>query len=199
MLGPAWTGVVIPFRLFSISLLFRMSSKISDACTKAAGAVYARALRQGAFAALVILGAIIGQRWGVGGVAVAVSIAMGINFLSMAALGRSVTGLSWSRFVRAHAPGALLASLISIATAAIAAATRAAHLGKVPVLAAAGLTAGAVGLAALRLQPELFLGPHGAWASQHAGELFRRGSDRLTRRRVASADDLASVGKANPK
>jgi O-antigen/teichoic acid export membrane protein len=87
LLGPAWTGVIVPFRLFSFSLLFHMSSMISDTLTKATGVVYARALRQAFYAAMVIVGALIGQHWGVGGVAVAVSVAMGINYLVMAQLG----------------------------------------------------------------------------------------------------------------
>ncbi len=197
ILGPAWAAVVLPFRLFSISLLFRMSSKISDACTKAAGAVYSRALRQGIFAALVLLGATVGQRWGVGGVAVAVSIAMGVNFISMAALGRSVTGLSWTRFVRAHVPGTLLAVAIGGSAAVVTAVARASHLGNLLVLAAATLTAAGVAYAAVRVRGKLFLGPHGIWASRHAGELLRRGSTRVSRRRVPGADSLAPAGTVN--
>lgn len=79
LLGPAWAEVVLPFRLFTISLLFRMSNKISEACTKAAGEVYCRTSLQGAFGAMVVLGSLVGRHCGVGGVAVAVSIAMGIN------------------------------------------------------------------------------------------------------------------------
>src|SRR3954468_15143053 len=116
LLGPKWNGVVLPFRLFTCGLFFRMSSKVSDACTKAAGAVYSRALIQGIYAVTVLLGALAGQRWGIGGVAVAVSIAMGINWLTMAALGRSVTGLSWPRFVRSQAPGLVLAIVVGVTT-----------------------------------------------------------------------------------
>jgi O-antigen/teichoic acid export membrane protein len=196
LLGPAWTGVVLPFRLFTISLLFRMGSKISDACTKAAGAVYSRALLQGVYAALVLLGALVGQRWGVGGVAIAVSIAMGINWLTMAALSRSVTGLSWPRFVRAQVPGALCAVVIGGAVALTVHAARAAHLGKVPILMVAGLTAAAVGFVVSRARSELFLGPHGTWASIQAGDFVRRGSRRVARRRTAKAKRLA---KSNSK
>lgn len=174
LLGPKWTGVVLPFRLFTCGLLFRMSSKISDACTKAAGAVYARALLQGLYAALVVLGALIGQRWGVGGVAIAVSIAMGINWITMAGLSRSVTGLSWARFARAQAPGALFAAAIGGSVALTVQAARAALLGKVPLLVVAGLTAAVVVFAVSRMRSELFLGPHGTWASQRAGEFLRR-------------------------
>jgi O-antigen/teichoic acid export membrane protein len=193
LLGPRWTAVVWPFRLFTIGLFFRMSSKISDACTKAAGAVYSRALIQGVYAAMVLLGALLGQHWGVGGVAIAVSIAMGINWLTMAALGRSVTGLSWSRFVRSQAPGALFAVLIGGTVAVTVQVTRAAHLGNVSVLIAATLTAAVVTFAAWGLRADLFFGPHGTWASRHAGEFLRQGSRQLGRLRAAEAEALSKV------
>jgi len=188
LLGPGWTAVVLPFRLFTISLLFRMSSKISDACTKAAGAVYSRALVQGAYALLVLVGAFIGQRRGVGGVAVAVSIAMGFNWLAMAALSRSVTGLSWARFVRAQVPGALFAGLIGGTAGLAAQAARAAHLGNVPVLIAAGLTATAAAMAATWSHSALFLGPHGIWTSRRAEEFLRQGYRGIGRLRREDRD-----------
>jgi len=198
VLGPAWGGVVLPFRLFTVSLLFRMSSKISDACTKAAGEVYKRALIQFAYAALVVVGAIIGQRWGVGGVAVCVSIAMGINWLSMAWLGRSVTGLDWIRFARAHAPSVLLALVVGVAATLAAEAGRAVHLPKVPLLAEAGLVAAAAAYLALRLRPGLFLGPHGTWAHRQGTELLRSRSRRGGRPQSAEAEGLAAVGEIGP-
>lgn len=190
LLGPKWTGVVLPFRLFTCGLFFRMSSKVSDTCVKAAGAVYSRALHQGTYAAMVLVGALIGQRWGLGGVAVAVSIAMGANWLSMAELSRRVTGLSWSRFARAQAPGALSAFLLGGTVALVVQATRAFHLGGLAVLVVGGLTAAAVCFAVWRLQSELLLGPHGAWASQRTGEFLRRGSQLLGRLRAADADGV---------
>jgi O-antigen/teichoic acid export membrane protein len=199
LLGPQWTGVVLPFRMFSISLLFRMSSKISDACTKAAGAVYSRALIQAAFAVMVVAGALIGQHWGVGGVAVAVSVAMAINWLGMAELSRRVTDLSWARFARAHAPGALLATVIGVSAMIAAEVMRTYHIGKVATLMAAGVTGAGVTIAAVRLRSELFLGPHGSWAWARAGELLQRASARTTGGRATTANGLASVGEANSK
>ncbi|MGN6391563.1 MAG: lipopolysaccharide biosynthesis protein [Gemmatimonadales bacterium] len=192
LLGPAWLGVVLPFRLFSISLLFRMSSKISDACTKAAGAVYSRALLQGAYAVLVLLGAIVGQRWGVGGVAVAVSIAMCANWLSMAALSRSLTGLSWTRFVVAQLPGAALAAAIGLGAALVAHAARVAHLGNVPILLASAATAVAISIAVSRSHSALFLGSHGVWAVQQAEEYLHRLLRRI-RRAAGSGPGLAGA------
>ncbi len=196
ILGPAWTAVVLPFRLFTVSLLFRMSSKISDACTKAAGEVYMRALIQMGYAALVVAGALVGQRWGVGGVAVAVSLAMGINWLAMARLGRSVTGLDWRRFARAHAPAAVLAVLIGLTAAAAAQAGRSTQLGNLPILVTAGLASAAAATIAAWMYPGLFLGPHGIWAYQQGAKLIRRRSRREAPPEAAETDGLASVREA---
>jgi O-antigen/teichoic acid export membrane protein len=185
LLGPKWGAVVLPFRLFSLSLLFRMSSKISDACTKAAGAVYSRALLQWGFAALVILGAFIGQHWGVGGVAVAVSLAMAANWLTMAELGRRVTGLTWARFAQAQMPGVLLAALIGGVALVAAKAGRASDIGPLRTLIAAGLAAGVATFIVLRLEARLFLGQHGTWATRRGLELCRQVLRRLEGQRAA--------------
>ncbi|MBA3318657.1 MAG: lipopolysaccharide biosynthesis protein [Gemmatimonadales bacterium] len=198
VLGPAWGGVVLPFRLFTIGLLFRMSSKISDACTKAAGEVKVRALIQLGYAAMVVVAAIIGQQWGVGGVAVAVSIAMGINWLSMAALSRSVTGLSWRRFARAHLPATLLAGVVGGAAGVVARWGRAADLGTIPLLIVVGLVGAGAMLAASKLRSQLFLGPHGLWAVGQAGELLGKIGRRRGGRRAAP-EGLAPAGKGNPE
>jgi O-antigen/teichoic acid export membrane protein len=198
VLGPAWAAVVLPFRLFSVSLLFRMSSRISDACTKAAGEVYKRALIQYVYAALVVVAAIIGQRWGVGGVAVCVSVAMAINWLNMAQLGRTVTGLEWGRFARAHLPPALLALVIGGAALLAAEAGRSARLGNLPVLLGSGAVAALAGFAASRLRPALFLGPHGTWTWQQAENLLRRRSGRgdgtRTPEPLAAVEEAGSTG-----
>lgn len=196
ILGPRWGAVVLPFRMFSISLLFRMGSKISDACTKAAGQVYNRALIQWTYAALVVIAAIIGQRWGLGAVAVGVSVAMLINWLMMAQLARNVTGLSWVRFAQAQAPGAALAIIIGLATALAVHPARAAHLGSIPVLIVAGLTATGVLVAASLLHAELFLGQHATWAFQHVNQFIRRRSHRVARR-SGVPESLASARQAD--
>jgi PST family polysaccharide transporter len=173
-----------------------MGSKISDACTKAAGQVYNRALIQWTYAALVVIAAIIGQRWGLGAVAVGVSVAMLINWLMMAQLARNVTGLSWVRFAQAQAPGAALAIIIGLATALAVHPARAAHLGSIPVLIVAGLTATGVLVAASLLHAELFLGQHATWAFQHVNQFIRRRSHRVARR-SGVPESLASARQAD--
>jgi O-antigen/teichoic acid export membrane protein len=188
ILGPKWTEVVLPFRLFTISLMFRMASKISDACIKAAGVVYSWALLQFAYAGLVVAGAILGQRWGVGGVAVCVSVAMGLDWLNMAHLSRKVTGLSWRQFAAAHAPAICLSVVIAAAAALAASAGHSAHLGNIPVLVAAGTAAVLAGVGASYVLPGIFLGVHGRWAIKQAEGLLRRGL-----RRPGSQAQLGSV------
>ena len=195
VLGPAWTAAVLPFRLFSVSLLFRMSSKISDACVKAAGEVYVRALLQFGYAALVVIGAIVGQRWGVGGVAVCVSAAMGVNWISMAWLGRSVTGLGWDRFARAHLAPALLAVVVAGGALVGAEAGRAAGLARLVVLLGAAGSAALIAGAPVRFRPSLLLGPHGTWALREATGMLGRRARRGARPRPPGADALA-VGDA---
>jgi O-antigen/teichoic acid export membrane protein len=196
VLGPAWGAVVLPFRLFSISLLFRMSSKISDACTKAAGEVYKRAVIQFAYAGMVMVGAIIGQRWGVGGVAVCVSVAMGINWLNMAQLAQKVTGLAWGRFTRAHVPAVLLAIVIGAAALLAAQVSRSAHLAAIPLVAVAGLVSVAAAAALAWMSPAVFLGPHGTWAWREIEALRRRRRRAGSRQAAPEAETLAPVGKA---
>jgi PST family polysaccharide transporter len=185
LLGPQWAAVVLPFRLFTLSLLFRMSCRISDAATKAAGVVYSRALLQGLFAGLVVAGAVFGQRWGVGGVAVAVSVAMGVNWLAMAELGRRVTGLTWPRFALAHVPGALFALLIFAVTTVVVGAARSLALGSVLTLATAGLALAGVVVAVVRSHSKLFLGRHGRWAFHRGVELVQGISRRFVGPRAA--------------
>jgi hypothetical protein len=147
---------------------------------------------------MVVVGAIVGQRWGVGGVAVCVSIAMGINWLNMTQLGRTVTGLDWGRFARAHVAPALLAVVTGAVATLAAEVSRSAHLGAIPLVAVAGLAALLAAAAAARLSPALFLGPHGAWAWREGEALLRRRARKGSRAAASKPDALAPAGKAGP-
>jgi hypothetical protein len=74
---------------------------------------------------------------------------------------------------------------------------RAAHLGKLPILAGASLAAVAVTFAAAKAWPELFLGSHGTWASRQAEQLLRKASRRLPVSGAARNDGLTPAGEAN--
>ena len=162
-LGPMWGGVVAPFRILAVGMLFRTSYKMSDAIARATGNVYRRALRQVLYAAFVVGGAILGQRWGINGVALAVFCALAANFAVMAQLGLEVTGMTSRQFAAAHMPPLLLAGVALLAVQPSAALLRAIGLPGLGVALVAGaLALGACGIA-IRRFPALFLGPDGMW------------------------------------
>jgi hypothetical protein len=104
---------------------------------------------------------------------------MAFNWVSMAWLTRSVTGVTWTRFLRAHLPAARLATLVALAGAAAAQAGRAAHLKSPFVLATTGAAVAVIAYTAARLWPAFWLGAHGAWGFRRVEDLLRRGSARL--------------------
>jgi O-antigen/teichoic acid export membrane protein len=110
LLGPGWDAVVIPLQLLALSLCFRTGAKLSKALARATGAVYRSAWRQWVFAVTVATGAYFGQRWGLAGVAAAVLLVNGAQWIVMLELGRSLSGARWGALGRAHVPSAGLAA-----------------------------------------------------------------------------------------
>jgi O-antigen/teichoic acid export membrane protein len=159
--GPRWAGLVPPFQVLALGMMFRTSYRMSDSLSRATGKVYRRAWRHGMYAMLVFLGAWIGQHWGVTGVAVGVLGALLINYFSMAQLGLSVGQISWLRFAQAQLPAMWMTLLVGGVTLAAVASTR--HLGFPPVaglITGIAAAAGAAGLGAW-LMPAVLLGEHG--------------------------------------
>ncbi len=116
LLGEQWLDAVTPFKILAVGMVFRTSFNLSESVAKAVGAVYRRAWRQWAYAILVLLAVWLGHAHGLNGVAVGVTIAMGINFLLMAGLALRVVGASWLELLRAHAaPGRLTVILVAAA------------------------------------------------------------------------------------
>ena len=166
LLGARWVSTVAPFQVLAAGMLFRTSYKMSDSLARSTGAVYRRASRQAGYAALVLGGAWVGQHWGILGVAWGVLFAVTVNFLAMAQLSLSVTGMGWREFWRAHQPAALLALAsfpIAWATAQLA---RRVELPALIVLLLVGAVALLVEIAAAWRFPALFLGEDGVWILQ---------------------------------
>lgn len=176
LLGPKWVDVIPPFQVFAIGLLFRTSYKMSDSIARATGAVYRRAWRQAIYAALVFIGAWVGSRWGVRGVAVGVLASLVINFILMADLSLAVAHTTWRRFAEAHVPAVLNAVLAGgIAWLSVLALR---HGGAGPVLRLVG--AALVTLAAMALAlwaiPRPLLGPYGMRMITLLGSFLRPGA-----------------------
>jgi PST family polysaccharide transporter len=161
ILGRGWEGVVAPLQILAFSMLFRTSYKLSDSVSRATGTVYARAWRQAVFTVGVFVGSIIGQFWGVEGVAFGVGLAFGANFLLMAQLSLRVTAMTWSEFVMAHMPGLALAGALGMGIWALVEWLRALRLPPLPLLIDTALLASAGSLLLCWILPSLFLGREG--------------------------------------
>jgi O-antigen/teichoic acid export membrane protein len=110
LLGPDWLPLRAAFDVIIFGLLFRTSSKLSDALMKARGAVYRRAWRNIAFAAMVFVGAYAGVPWGLRGVAIGVLVALCLNYLLTSHLCLRLIDMTWPDFLAAHIPALLLSA-----------------------------------------------------------------------------------------
>jgi O-antigen/teichoic acid export membrane protein len=172
LLGPNWTAVVVPLQILAAGMLFRTSYKMSDVASRATGAVYPRAWRQGLYAVLVIGGSWIGARWGLEGVAAGVLFALTVNFLAMAELSLRVIQMSWGTLIRAHLPALWLSLACGLVLWGVLEPLRE---WQVPALlrliAATGVTLG-TGLALAWAAPRVFVGSDGLWMLQRLWNYF---------------------------
>lgn len=164
VLGPAWSGVTTPFRILALGTLFRTSYKISDSLTRALGAMYRRAWRQWVYAGFVIGGAIIGQHWGLAGVAWAVLLALAVNVLLQAHLVMKLVPFTWSDLLAAHGPALLTATFVGLPAFATALLLRdVLHLAPLVVLGGTLALVLALLAAVLAFWRRRFLGQDGTW------------------------------------
>lgn len=186
LLGERWLEVRGAFNIMVFGMLFRTSSKLSDALTTATGHVYQRALRQGVYAVMVVGGALMGRAHGIQGVSVAILVALGVNFALMARLGLVVTEGTWAEFLRAHLPGAILAIVVAAPTALVVRSLRGAQVADGLVLVAGAAVTGVIATATLRLAPRLALTRPVAGSVEDVLRILRPGSrlHRVTRRVV---------------
>ena len=189
MLGRGWADGVVPLQILAAGMLFRTSNKLSDSVARATGAVYRRAWRQAVYCCAVAVGAFVGKFWGLPGVAAGVLLALATNFLLIAQLSLSVTGLSWPQFAAAHLPGLAQASVIG--TTAWLLADRLRDLGIHPALLLAEVSLAAVvtAITLSALLPTVFLGPDGQSALRTTAPLVTKLRRRL---RARSSNPKAS-------
>lgn len=112
LLGSRWVAATVPLQIFALGTFFRTSYKLSDSLARAKGAVYRRAWRQAIYAGSIVIGSLLGANWGIAGVAWAVLIGLGLNFVLMAQLSFDLTGLRWGPFLINHLPAVGLALVV---------------------------------------------------------------------------------------
>lgn len=108
ILGKNWTETIIIVKLMSFSLFFLVSTRVGSTLAKSLGDVYNRALRSFLYAICVIIGSIIASSQGIEGVAVAVGLAIALNYMLAFTQTKRLTGVKFSTFVEAHLLGIML-------------------------------------------------------------------------------------------
>jgi len=109
LFGEDWAGAILPLRIFSVGLVCRGAHKICDAVIRAKGAVYRSAWRVLFYAVAVLIGAGLGMRWGIPGVAAGVTAALALRYAMVADLAVGLLEMSWGAFLRCHLGGLFLA------------------------------------------------------------------------------------------
>lgn len=172
LLGQDWLGVIVPLQILAPGIFFRLIFQLSDALGMAAGTVYAVAWRQGAHAAAVLAGALIGQHWGLPGVASGVLAAQIVTYALVTQLSLRLTSLSVTAWTGAHVRGLILGIVVGLGLWLLVAVFR--SLGAPPALTLGTglLVCAVVAIAIIRLR---LIGPDGLWLLQSlAGRLPRR-------------------------
>jgi O-antigen/teichoic acid export membrane protein len=160
LLGPAWLGVIVPLQILAPGVFLRMVFQVSDALATATGAVYAVAWRQGVFAAAVLAGAVVGQRWDLPGVAAGVLAAQLLYFALTTQLSLRLTSLVADEFAAALFRGVLLGALVGAELLLIALILRELEAPPALTLGLAAMLFAVTGLVLIRLR---LIGPDGLW------------------------------------
>lgn len=104
LLGPQWSVAANVLAVFGAAMYFRLAYKVSGAFVAAEGAVYRSAAVQAVYALLVVVGAIIGSRYGLAGVAIGVTVALVIQHFMFVDLAVRVCKGSWRDYWKASSP-----------------------------------------------------------------------------------------------
>jgi PST family polysaccharide transporter len=111
LLGPGWEGVVVPFQIMAVSMLWRTSYKAAAIVARSAGDVAAIAMWQVVYAVLVVGGAIVSVRWGIAGVATTTALAVFLHFTNLTRVALRQVPIGWGAIVKAHLDGLMIAAL----------------------------------------------------------------------------------------
>jgi O-antigen/teichoic acid export membrane protein len=102
MLGTGWEGAVVPFQVLSLGMFFRTIQKLAASVARSKGAVYRLASCQALYGALIVIGATVGCRFGLQGVASGVLLATMFGSLPMVQLSNRLTATTWSKLLGSY-------------------------------------------------------------------------------------------------
>lgn len=108
LLGKNWEMAVNPLRILLITLFLRTSVKVTDSLVRAKRAVYSSAKIKAIYAFAVLSGCVIGQNFGINGVAVAVNASVIINYVLMTYLALKIINISITEYLKVLFPGVII-------------------------------------------------------------------------------------------
>lgn len=109
--GDRWLPAVLPFQLLCVGGMLKVLNAYGAHANEVAGRLWAQVGRQALGAILIGAGAVLGSMYGgVTGAALGVGLAMVLLTISMQALVRRATHLSWSAMIAPQIPGVFCAA-----------------------------------------------------------------------------------------
>jgi O-antigen/teichoic acid export membrane protein len=172
LLGPKWTGVVLPFRILAAGMYFRLGYMVAELLSRGSGRIYSNAWRQGLYAFLVIVGASIGCQWGIKGVSISISLVLGLNFLAMIQLDLSITGLSFGQLYQGITQLCILTAIFGLEVFGAAEICREFQLNPILIIFLCMALVLASLLVMLRFGTKIVLGKDDEWVLEEIGRYF---------------------------
>ena len=173
ILGDKWDGAVVPFQILAVTMLLRTSQKLGSIVAQAGGLVNGVAIATVIYMVIVIGGAAISIRWGIGGVACSTAIAITVISCMCNYLAMQVSGLPLHTLVAAHGPGLALAGLVVAVTAPAAHALRATDLAPWVIFVGGAITSVLASLAVVAVWVKRGRGDF-SWLGQELARVRRR-------------------------
>lgn len=162
LLGANWEGVVPVFSALAAATYFRLSGRASGALLRATAAIGPMIRIQIVYAVCVVGGALAAIPYGLVAVGATVSCAVLVWYVLTTIAACRIAQVRIPDIVSMHRHGLYVGVLVAVPTALVVVEARALDAPDIVVLAAAGLTVGAIGVGLLLLNPASVLGGEGA-------------------------------------
>ena len=195
VLGPQWDDAVPILRMLALTGALQACNALDTSVIRAVGAIYRETGRRAVFTLLLIAGTWLASRWGLAGLAAAVTGARVVLSLLLTQLTLSILGVSWRRLLERYLPALWVCVWATPALWLTARLVRDASLpalGALCLECAAGATAAAAatGLAPPCARPAF---PRWALAQMAFGDLGRPGTLPPRRARAPGAPLAAAA------
>lgn len=114
ILGDKWTGAVLPLQIMLSQVPLRVTVRMADSISTATGKVYTLGWYKVLYTALIGVGVLLGLRWDLIGVALAVTIVVGVNWSLMIFFTLKIIKGSLREYLRTWPAGLFVGILITL-------------------------------------------------------------------------------------